>query len=138
MVRYVGEPIAAVVTERADQGEDAAELVVVDYDPLPVVVDPMEALQDEILLFPAVGTNVCGDSAHMGVPPESDDLFDGCEVVVTERLVNQRLAPCPLEVRSAAAAWTAEGKLVHWATSQIPHVVLQVLTRRSTGRPRCA
>jgi carbon-monoxide dehydrogenase large subunit len=128
VVRYVGEPIAAVVTERADQGEDAAELVVVDYDPLPVVVDPMEALQDEILLFPAVGTNVCGDSAHMGVPPETDDLFEGCEVVVTERLVNQRLAPCPLEVRSAAAAWTPEGKLVHWATSQIPHVVHTVLT----------
>jgi carbon-monoxide dehydrogenase large subunit len=128
VVRYVGEPIAAVVTERADQGEDAAELVVVDYDPLPVVVDPMTALQDEILLFPAVGTNVCGDSAHMGVPPERDDLFDGCEVVVTERLVNQRVAPCPLEVRSAAAAWTADGKLVHWATSQIPHVVHTVLS----------
>ena len=128
VVRYVGEPIAAVVTERADQGEDAADLVVVDYDPLPVVVDPMAALQDEILLFPAVGTNVCGDSAHMGVPPERDDLFDGCEVVVTERLVNQRVAPCPLEVRSAAAAWTADGKLVHWATSQIPHVVHNVLS----------
>jgi carbon-monoxide dehydrogenase large subunit len=128
VVRYVGEPIAAVVTERADQGEDAAELVIVDYDPLPVVVDPLEALRDEILLFPAVGTNVCGDSAHMGVPPESDDLFDGCEVVVTEQLVNQRLAPCPLEVRSAAAAWTADGKLTHWATSQIPHVVHQVLS----------
>ena len=85
-------------------------------------------MQDEILLFPAVGTNVCGDSAHMGVPPERDDLFDGCEVVVTERLVNQRVAPCPLEVRSAAAAWTADGKLVHWATSQIPHVVHNVLS----------
>jgi carbon-monoxide dehydrogenase large subunit len=64
----------------------------------------------------------------MGVPAERDDLFDGCEVVVTERLVNQRVAPCPLEVRSAAAAWTAEGKLVHWATSQIPHVVHNVLS----------
>jgi carbon-monoxide dehydrogenase large subunit len=127
-VRYVGEPIAAVVTERADQGEDAAELVVVDYDPLPVVVDPMEALAGEVLLFPAVGTNVCGDSASMGVPAESDDLFDGCEVVVSQVLVNQRLAPCPLEVRSAAAAWTPEGRLVHWATSQIPHVVHQVLS----------
>jgi len=127
-VRYVGEPIAAVVTERADQGEDAAELVVVDYDPLPVVVDPMEALAGEVLLFPAVGTNVCGDSAFMGVPTESDDLFDGCEVVVSEVLVNQRLAPCPLEVRSAAAAWTPEGRLVHWATSQIPHVVHEVLS----------
>jgi carbon-monoxide dehydrogenase large subunit len=127
-VRYVGEPIAAVVTERADQGEDAAERVVVDYDPRPVVVDPMEALADEVLLFPAVGTNVCGDSAFMGVPAERVDLFDGCEVVVSQVLVNQRLAPCPLEVRSAAAAWTPEGRLVHWATSQIPHVVHQVLS----------
>jgi carbon-monoxide dehydrogenase large subunit len=123
VVRYVGEPIAAVVTERADQGEDAAELVVVDYDPLPVVVDPFVALEDETLLFPTVGSNLCGDSAQMGIPAESDDLFEGCDVVVTERLVNQRLAPCPLEVRSGAAAWTPEGKLVHWATSQIPHVV---------------
>ena len=128
VVRYVGEPIAAVVTERADQGEDAAELVVVDYDPLPVVVDPMVALEDEILLFPEVGTNVCGDSALMGVPPESPDLFADCAVVVSERLVNQRLAPCPLEVRSAAATWTADGRLVHWATSQIPHVVHMVLS----------
>ena len=128
VVRYVGEPIAAVVTERADQGEDATELVVVDYDPLPVVVDPMIALEDEILLFPEVGTNVCGDSALMGVPAESPDLFADCDVVVSERLVNQRLAPCPLEVRSAAATWTADGRLVHWATSQIPHVVHMVLS----------
>jgi aerobic carbon-monoxide dehydrogenase large subunit len=128
VVRYVGEPIAAVVTERADDGEDAAELLIVDYEPLPVVVDPVVALDDETLLFPEVGTNVCGDSALVGVPAESDDLFDGCDVVVSERLVNQRLAPCPLEVRSAAAAWTADGKLVHWATSQIPHLVHNVLS----------
>jgi carbon-monoxide dehydrogenase large subunit len=128
VVRYVGEPIAAVVTERADQGEDAAELVVVDYQPLAVVVDPLVALESDTLLFPDVGTNVCVDSAHMGIPAERADLFDGCEVVVTERLVNQRLAPCPLEVRSGAAAWTADGKLVQWATSQIPHALHGVLS----------
>ncbi|MDQ1429576.1 MAG: aerobic carbon-monoxide dehydrogenase large subunit [Actinomycetota bacterium] len=128
VVRYVGEPIAAVITERADQGEDAAELVVVDYEPLPVVVDPVEALESTTLLFPDVGTNVCVDSAHMGIPAESDDLFEGCEVVVSEWLVNQRLAPCPLEVRSGAAAWTADGKLVQWATSQIPHALHGVLS----------
>jgi aerobic carbon-monoxide dehydrogenase large subunit len=128
VVRYVGEPIAVVVTERPEQGEDAAELVVVDYEPLPVVVDALVALEDENLLFPDAGTNICVDSAHMGVPPDSPGLFDGCEVVVSERLVNQRLAPCPLEVRSAAAAWTADGKLVHWATSQIPHAVHGVLS----------
>ena len=57
---------------------------------------------------------------------------------MTERLVNQRLAPCPLEVRSAAAAWTAEGKLVHWATSQIPHMVLHGAGRDLRTAPRCA
>ncbi len=128
VVRYVGEPIAAVVTERPDQGEDAAELVIVDYEPLPVVIDPIEAIEGKTLLFPEAGTNVCVDSAHMGIPADSPDLFDGCDVVVSEHLVNQRLAPCPLEVRSAAAAWTADGKLVHWATSQIPHAVHGVLS----------
>jgi carbon-monoxide dehydrogenase large subunit len=128
VVRYVGEPIAAIVTERPDQGEDAAELVVVDYDALPVVVDPFVALEGETLLFPDVGTNVCVDSAHMGIPAETDDLFADCDVVVTGRLVNQRLAPCPLEVRSGAAAWTPDGKLVQWATSQIPHALHGVLS----------
>jgi carbon-monoxide dehydrogenase large subunit len=129
VVRYVGEAIAVVVTERPDQGEDAAELVVVEYEPLPVIVDPLTALDSEVLLFPDAGTNVCVDSEQMGLPPDTPDLFEGCEVVVSERLVNQRLAPCPLEVRSAAAAWTAEGKLVHWATSQIPHAVQGVLAQ---------
>jgi len=127
VVRYVGEPIAAVVTERADLGEDAAELVFVGYDPLPTAVDPFAALDGGTLLFPETGTNICGDASFMGAPAERDDLFEGCEVVITQRLVNQRVAPCPLEVRSAAAAWTTDGCLVHWATSQIPHVVHAVL-----------
>jgi len=127
VVRFVGEPIAVVVTETAEQGPDAAELVVVDYEPLPAIVDPFVALESDVLLFPEIGTNVCGDATFMGAPPEDPELFAGCEVVVSERLVNQRLAPCPLEVRSAAAAWTAEGTLVHWATSQIPHMVHMVL-----------
>jgi carbon-monoxide dehydrogenase large subunit len=129
VVRFVGEPVAAVVTESPDQGIDAAERVVIDYEPLPVVVDPFAALDGEVVLFPEIGHNVCGDSAFFGAPPERDDLFDGCEVVVSERLVNQRLAPCPLEVRSAASVWTAEGTLVHWATSQIPHMLQGVLSQ---------
>ena len=129
VVRFVGEPIAVVVTESADQGEDAAEMVVVDYEPLPVVLDPFASADHESLLFPEIGTNVCGDSTIMGMPGERDDLFDGCDVVVSQRLVNQRLAPCPLEVRSAASVWTAEGTLVHWATSQIPHMLQGVLSQ---------
>ena len=67
VVRYVGEPIAVVVTEERYQGEDAAELVVVDYEPLPVVVDPEDALAGEVLLFPEAGTNVCFEIPGEGV-----------------------------------------------------------------------
>ena len=57
-VRYVGQPVVAVVAEDRYQAADAAELVVVDYDPLPVVVDPEASTRDEVLLFPDAGTNV--------------------------------------------------------------------------------
>ncbi|WP_334141370.1 xanthine dehydrogenase family protein molybdopterin-binding subunit [Rhabdothermincola sp.] len=116
-VRFVGEPIVAVVTESPLQGEDAAELVIVDYEPLPAVVDVEQALRDEVLLFPEAGTNTA-----IAPPPPGPDLFEGCEVVVRQRLVNQRLAACPLEVRSAAVAWSG-GRLVMWISTQAAHSV---------------
>ena len=107
-VRYVGEPIAIVLTERADQGEDAAEAVIVDYDPLPAVIDMDAAAADETLLYPGAGTNVCHDSIQWGVPEmsDADEFFAGCEVVVRQRVWNQRVAAAPMEVRSSAAAWS--------------------------------
>ena len=82
VVRYVGEPIAAIATEGRYQGEDAADLVDVDYDVLPPVVDMADAnTPDATLLFPAAGTNVAaafGDAGKLAA-----DLFDGCEVVVS-------------------------------------------------------
>ncbi len=116
-VRYVGEPVAAVVTTHPQGGEDAAELVDVDYEGLPAVVGPRAAARDEVLLFAAAGTNTV---ATFGTaPPEGPDpLFDGCEVVVTRQLVNQRLAPAPLEVRAGAAAVGADGRLTVWLPNQ--------------------
>ncbi len=58
VVRYVGQPVVAVIAEDRTCGADAAELVVVDYEPLPVVIDPEASARDEVLLFPGVGTNV--------------------------------------------------------------------------------
>ena len=58
VVRYVGDPVAIVVTEHAYQGEDAVELVDVEYEPLPVVADMQSAARDEVILFPDAGTNV--------------------------------------------------------------------------------
>jgi carbon-monoxide dehydrogenase large subunit len=116
VVRFVGEPVAAVVTDGGYRGEDAAELVAVDYEPLPVVVDPKAALTGDVLLFPDAGTNVV--SASDGEPDA--DLFDGCEVVVTREIVNQRVAVAPLEARAAAAVWDGDGdgRLTCWLSNQ--------------------
>jgi aerobic carbon-monoxide dehydrogenase large subunit len=113
-VRHVGEPVAAVVVEQPYQGEDALELVAVDYDPLPAVLgfDP----GDDTLLFEDTGTNVAG---WWGNPADLQaDLFDGCEVVVTQTIINQRVAPAPMETRGAAAVWGADGRLTAWIPNQ--------------------
>ena len=116
-VRFVGEAVAVVVTERPEQGEDAAEAVVVDYDPLEAVVDPEQALAGAPWLFPEAGTNV---AFEIDFDHPDEDLFAGCEVVVRQRLINQRLAACPLETRAAAATWTG-GDLVVWLSTQSVH-----------------
>jgi aerobic carbon-monoxide dehydrogenase large subunit len=113
-VRYVGDPVAMVVVEDPYQGEDAVELVGVDYDPLPAVVDPRDAARDETLLFPAAGTNTVVTYGE-----ELDEhLFDGCEVVVTRTIHNQRVAPAPMESRAAAAVWGEDGRLTAWVPNQ--------------------
>jgi aerobic carbon-monoxide dehydrogenase large subunit len=113
-VRYVGEPVAVVVTEDPYQGEDALELVAVDYDPLPAVLgfEP----DDSSLVFEAAGTNIAG---RWGDPAALQaDLFDGCEVVVSATIVNQRVAPAPMETRAAAAVWGDDGRLTAWIPNQ--------------------
>ena len=117
-VRYVGEPIVAIVTEHADQGEDAAERVIIDYDFLEPLVDMEVAMNSEVRIFDGVANNVVFDSVAVGMPDlTGDDFFAGCEVVVEGRFVNQRLAPCPLEVRGCAVAWE-DGRLVQWTSTQ--------------------
>jgi carbon-monoxide dehydrogenase large subunit len=113
-VRFVGDIVAVVLTEDRYQGEDAAELVAVDIDPLPAVVTTADAAKDEVLLFPDAGTNVM---ASFGEPAPAD-FFDGCEVVVKQAIVNQRVAPVPLETRATAAAWGDDGRVTIWCTNQ--------------------
>ena len=110
-VRFVGEPVAMVLTDDSYQGEDAAELVSVDYEPLPAIVGAADALAGQTLLFPDAGSNVV--VAH----PAGDTAFDGCDVVVSRDIVNQRVAPVPMEGRAAAAMWTG-GKLTVWVSTQ--------------------
>ncbi len=118
-VRYVGEPIVAVVATSYAAAVDAAELVTVALDPLPVLVDAEDALRDEVLVHPEAGTNLSFDSRA----PLPDDFFAGCEVVVEARLVNTRQAPVPLEGRVGAAQWggPAGDELTVWASCQRSH-----------------
>ena len=117
VVRYVGEPVAAVVTEERYQGEDAGDLVDVDYDVLTPVIDMTTAADEGApVLFPAAGTNVAasfGDRSALAA-----DLIDGCEVVVSRTIVNQRVAPAPMETRAAAASWGEDGRLTAWIPNQ--------------------
>ena len=121
-VRYVGQPIVAIIAEDRARGSDAADLVVVDVEPLPVVIDPEIASRDDVLLFPDAGSNVV-----MRFASKRHADFSGCEVVVTERIVNQRMTAAPIEGRSGAASWTAEGRLVHYSACQGAHPTRDLL-----------
>ena len=118
-VRFVGEPVAVIVSETRAEGEDAAEQVIVDYDVLPAVVDMEQALTSSTLLYEETGSNVVFDTTVLGLPENSGpSFFEGCEVVSgPHRVLNQRVAPCPLEVRGSAVAWS-DGRLVQWLSTQ--------------------
>ena len=77
-----------------------------------------------MLLFPEAGTNV---AARSGSPEHDEKLFDGCDVVVSGTLVSQRMAPCPLEPRSAAAEVGPDGRVTAWLSTQTPHQDRMVL-----------
>ena len=118
-VRYVGEPVAVVLTELANQGEDAAEKVIIDYDMLETLVDMEQAMTSTTLIYEDCGSNVVFDSTALGMPDNTGNtMFANCEIVVNGRFVNQRVAPCPLEVRGSAAAWDSNGRLVQWLSTQ--------------------
>ena len=142
VVRYVGEPVVAVVAEQRALATDAAELVAVDYDPLPAVVEVEDAAGEQVLLFPDAGTNTAcrfGPDRPGGGGPEDGgrdgeldaDLFAGCEVVVSRRIVNPRVVPAPMESRAAAAGWDAgTDRLTAWIPSQGAQLVRARLADR--------
>ncbi len=121
-VRFVGEPLAVIVSETPQAGADAAELVWADIEFLPAVITPEDALAGETLLFDDVGSNISLELMF----GEDDAVFDACEVVVEGKFLNQRVAGCPLEVRSAAAVWDGD-RLVHFGSTQAPHGVKATL-----------
>lgn len=116
VVRFVGDIVAVVVSTDKTQGADAAEMVIVDYDPLPIVLDLDESFKGETLLHPDAGSNIVLKFAS----DNNDDIFADCDVVVDLVIENQRVAPAPMEVRSCASTWDGQ-RLTQWACSQGAH-----------------
>ncbi len=116
-VRFVGEPIAVVLAETFEQGEDAAEMVWADIDSLPTYVDAEDALGlDTETIFPGHGSN---EALVILDKPRTD--LTNADVVVRGRYVNQRMAVVPMEPDCCAAEIGTDGRLVFWASTQMPH-----------------
>ncbi len=115
-VRFVGDLVAIVVSEDKTSGTDAAETVIVDYEPLPVVLDMDDSFSNRVLIHPEAETNVVLTFAARS----NDDIFADCDVVVDLVIENQRVAPAPMEVRSCVATWDGT-RLTQWACSQGAH-----------------
>ena len=122
-VRYVGEPVAAVVAEDAYAARDAAEMVEVNYEPLPAVVDPEKALEKGgTLVHESFGSNQA--FTHELKNGDVAGAFKQADRVVKARLLNQRLAPIAMEPRGVVAEYLpGENRLTVWSSTQIPHLL---------------
>jgi carbon-monoxide dehydrogenase large subunit len=119
VVRFVGEIVAVVVADTLAQAVDAAEQVVVDYEPLDVVVDVEDAVAEGApVLFPEIGSNAV---IRMG-SPEPDDLTVGADIVLDVWFDNQRIAVAPLETNNILVEPHGDGLVVH-ASTQSPHTL---------------
>src|SRR5919201_912463 len=135
-VTFTGAGVAAVVAETRTAAEDALALIEVDWEPLEVVIDPERAVEEGApQLHEAAAHNIvmdweCGDGAA------TDKALGEAEVVVEQRLVNQRLLPTPIEPRGAAAQFEpVSGEYTVWMTSQAPHVMRLLMTAFVFGIP---
>jgi carbon-monoxide dehydrogenase large subunit len=136
-VRYVGEPVAAVVATDRYRAEDALGRVHVQYEPLPALVDTRGAGEPGApLLFEAEGTNVvatytvaCGDVER---------ALREADLVLRETIYVQRHAGVPLETRGALAEWDAgRGVLSMWGMTKVPHVNRRIIAEHA-GLPEHA
>jgi len=130
-VRFYGDPVAVVIADDRYTARDAKDLIEVDYEPLPAAIDLEKAMQpDAPILYEEFGTNVA-----FGMHPPTDEIDKVFEetlanggVVVKQRMVNQRLAPVPMETRGVVAEYRKSDKtLTVWSSSQIPHLLRNIL-----------
>src|SRR6266849_6252358 len=123
--RYVGDAIAAVVADTRQAAKRAADMVTIEYEPLPVVVDATKALEPGApILHEELGTNLVFTYPVKG--GDIDKAFRDAEAIVKLHIVNQRLIPNAMEPRAVVAKFEA-GELTLWSSTQIPHFVQLIL-----------
>lgn len=131
-VRFYGDPVAVVIAHDAYTARDARDMIDVDYEPLPAVVDVEKAMQPGApLLYEEFGTNIA-----FGMHPPTDaidkvfaETTANGGIIVKARLENQRLAPASMETRGVVADYNKASKnLTVWSSSQIPHLLRNILS----------
>ncbi|WP_205752264.1 xanthine dehydrogenase family protein molybdopterin-binding subunit [Cryptosporangium phraense] len=133
-VRFVGDPVALVVAEDRYVAEDAAELVVVDLEPLAPVVDYATATATDERVHEAYPDNVVGELG--GRPVEQiDEIFAAAPHVVRETIYQQAYSAVPLETRGLVAEYSGPTReMTIWASTQVPHE-MRLFTSRLLGLP---
>src|SRR5215470_3605334 len=135
-VRYVGDHVALVIAETLNQAKDAAELIDVDYEVLPAVVNPADALKaGAAQVHDEAPGNKCYTWA-IGDKAAVDAAFAKAAHVTKIDIVNNRLIPNAIEPRAAVAAYSrAEDAYTLYVTSQNPHLHRLLLTAFALGLP---
>ena len=117
-VRFVGDIIAAVVAESHSQAVDAAEQIIIDYDPLPANADIETAIEEGTdILWEGAESNIC---FAIGNEYDGPDVNEAADTVVTERIVTQRLAGVPMEPNGCVAI-PEPGSMTFYASTQAAH-----------------
>jgi aerobic carbon-monoxide dehydrogenase large subunit len=121
IVRFVGEAVVGLIAETPEQAKDALEAILIEYEDLPVVTDLTRATAEGApLVWPAATGNIAAQMKH-GDAAAADAAFASAAHVVTLDLVNQRLAPTPMEPRSALASYdSASDRLTLRLSTQMP------------------
>ncbi len=139
-VAFAGDVVAVVVARTMAEARDAAELVEVEYDELPAILDIQQAAEDTVLAHPDLGTNKSAfwrfDSAAAGTGTDVDEAIEKARadgIVIEREIEQQRLIPAFMEPRSVVVDPTGE-QITMWSATQIPHIVRFALAA-TTGVP---
>jgi len=131
-VRYFGEPVAMVISDTIGNAMDAAELITIEYEPLPVVVDPEEAIKSKILIHRNFGSN-CALTRRF-VFGDVKNAFNEADLVINEKFYFDRYAAAPLETCGVVAVPRKDGSLTVYDNQQTPQFYRKTLAN-SLGLP---